>query len=88
MVGVCFRSQEAKDNEIDKLFECFRLPADGNRRLLIMGDFNYPDINWNSLRSDHVRRKFLQDVHQPTRLNNILDPGPKITPKGYWQSAV
>ena len=82
MVGVCYRSQEVEDNEIDKLFECFRLAADGNRRLLIMGDFNYQDINWNSLRSDHVGRRFLQlvmdcyleqDVHQPTRLNNILD---------------
>ena len=75
---------EARRQKIMKLmlFECFRLAADGNRRLLIMGDFNYPDINWNSLRSDHVGRRFLQlvmdcyleqDVHQPTRLNNILD---------------
>jgi len=59
VVGVCYWSQEADDDEIYQLFECFRLAADGNRRLLIMGDFNYPDINWNSLRSDNVVRKFL-----------------------------
>lgn len=47
-----------------------------------MGDFNYPDINWNLLRSDKAGHKFLklvmdcyleQHVHQPTRLNNTLD---------------
>jgi len=47
-----------------------------------MGDFNYPDINWKLLRSDNAGQKFLklvmdcyleQHVHQPTRVNNILD---------------
>ena len=73
---------EADDNEVDQLFECFKLASDDNHRLLIMGDFNYPDINWNLLRSDNAGQKFLkfvmdcyleQHVHQPTRVNNILD---------------
>jgi len=59
VVGVCYRSQEADDNEVDQLFECFKLASIDNHRLLIMGDFNYPDINWNLLRSDNARQKFL-----------------------------
>jgi len=42
------------ENEVDQLFECFLLAANENRRLLRMGDFNYPDINWNLLRSDNA----------------------------------
>jgi len=40
VVGVCYRSQEADDDEVDQLFECFQLAADENHRLSIMGDFN------------------------------------------------
>jgi len=27
-MGVCYRSQEADDDEVDQLFECFQLAAD------------------------------------------------------------
>jgi len=33
VVGVCYRSQEADDNEVDQLFECFKLASDENHRL-------------------------------------------------------
>jgi len=44
VVGVCYRSQEAGDNEVDQLFECFKLASDDNHRLLIIEDFNYLEI--------------------------------------------
>ena len=53
-----------------------------NHPILIMGDFNYPDINWLSLTADNKGNKFIklildcyleQQVHLPTRSNNILD---------------
>ena len=49
---------------------------------LIMGDFNHPDIRWNSLDSSNESAKFLllvqncflpQHVLEPTRGDNVLD---------------
>jgi hypothetical protein len=49
---------------------------------LIMGDFNYPGVNWDTMSSDSKGSEFLdlvqdlylvQHVHKPTRENNILD---------------
>ena len=50
--------------------------------LLIIGDFNHPDIRWNSLDSSNESAKFLllvqncfltQHVLEPTRGDNVLD---------------
>jgi hypothetical protein len=50
--------------------------------VMIMGDFNYPGINWESLDCDSSSLAFrdlvldnylYQHVRQPTRMNNILD---------------
>ena len=47
-----------------------------------MGDFNHPDIRWNSLDSSNESAKFLllvqncfltQHVLEPTRGDNVLD---------------
>jgi len=32
-----------------------------------MGDFNYPDINWNMLKADSNGNKFLQDAQLSQR---------------------
>ena len=50
--------------------------------VLIMGDFNFPGINWVTLEADVTGSKFLdltqdyfliQHVLKPTRYDNILD---------------
>ena len=47
-----------------------------------MGDFNYPNIDWNLLERDNIGYEFLslvqdcflvQHVHDPTRSNNVFD---------------
>ena len=82
VVGVCYRSQVSDENELGEMFGSFKLACDTNRSVLVMGDFNYPDINWNTLRADINGNKFLklvmdcyleQHVSVPTRGNNILD---------------
>jgi len=82
VVGVCYRSQEADENELCEMFEGIKLACEANRLVLVMGDFNYPDINWNTLRADSNGYKFLKLVMVirnnmcssiPTRGNNILD---------------
>jgi len=82
LVGVCYRSQEAGESELCEMFECIKIACDNNRSVLVMGDFNYPDINWTMLKADNNGQKFLklvldcyleQHVLNPTRMNNILD---------------
>ena len=82
LAGVCYRSPEADDCEINELFHTIKLACDTNQPVLIMGDFNYPNINWMSLEADNKGQKFVklvldcyleQHVHKPTRNENILD---------------
>ena len=80
IVGVCYRSQEADVSELDQLFESIKLAADAHQPVLIMGDFNYPDINWSMLTADSTGHDFLkltldcyleQHVQQPLSLIHI-----------------
>jgi len=48
--------------ELGEMFGSIKLACDANRSVLIMGDFNYPDINWNTLRADTNGYKFLKLV--------------------------
>ncbi|MGE5821999.1 MAG: hypothetical protein ACM31M_05390, partial [Nitrososphaerota archaeon] len=68
------------ESELNELFRVIENASKGD--VLIMGDFNYPKINWDSLDSDSNSMAFrdlildnylFQHVRQPTRLNNILD---------------
>lgn len=79
-VGVCYKSPAANDEEVKELFSAIKLVA--NKQTLIMGDFNYPNINWDLLQSDSNGHDFLnlvqdcflvQHVLEPTRENNVLD---------------
>ena len=60
VVGVCYRSPDADESEVNELFDCIKLACDFNRSVMIMGDFNYPDINWTTLTPDKNGYKFLK----------------------------
>jgi len=79
-VGVCYRTPSiTNENEkilFDKIKEMAKKPC------VIMGDFNFPDINWSHLESSSKGEEFLvlildsfllQNVTKPTRGKNILD---------------
>ena len=80
-MGCCYRSQQATDNEVDELYSAIRLAS--AQQVLIMGDFNFPHINWSNLESnDKSNKQFIdliqdcyltQHVLDPTRGSNILD---------------
>jgi hypothetical protein len=79
-VGVCYKSPNADCNEVEELFKVIEKAAED--KVLIMGDFNFPGINWDTLESgtnaiefrDLVMDNYLiQHVHEPTRESNILD---------------
>ena len=79
-VGCVYRSPSASQNEVSELFKAINLTS--KHQVLIMGDFNYPGVKWNTLESDKDGELFLdlvqdcflfQHVREPTRDKNILD---------------
>ena len=80
IVGVVYKSTSAQLDEIDGMLSM--LKSLSKEQVLVMGDFNYPNINWSSYECDTVGGRFLevildnfwtQHVHLPTREGNILD---------------
>ena len=81
IVGVCYRSQTATEKEIYDMFRAISIAS--KHQALIMGDFNYAGINWETLEAASMNQDFLdftqdctgliQHVSVPSRNNNILD---------------
>jgi len=54
LVGVIYRSPNADTAQNDYLNAMMKeMVEKRNSHLMIMGDFNYPDINWDTQTSDH-----------------------------------
>ena len=79
-VGVCYKSPAAEEQEIDELLLVMGKASKGE--VLIMGDFNFPGVNWHTYESDGHGERFrdfvldnflIQHVKEPTREYNILD---------------
>ena len=81
IVGVCYKSPSAGLEEITKMSE--QISKASSYQSVIMGDFNYPGINWETGETltaaegqffEHINDCFLiQHVTEPTRGNNVLD---------------
>ena len=80
MIGVCYRAPAISNIEEMNLFNTMREMA--KKPSIIMGDFNFPDVNWSSMEAgptgeafmDLVQDSFLfQNVDRPTRSDNMLD---------------
>jgi endonuclease/exonuclease/phosphatase family metal-dependent hydrolase len=80
VVGVCYKSQAADGDELRELY--MAISNASRKQVLIMGDFNFPNINWVMHESDTAGSEFrdlimdnylVQHVKFPTRENNILD---------------
>ena len=79
--GVCYRSPTASEEEILAIFEQVRKYSQQHQTVII-GDFNYSDINWNLRDSGNQGKDFLElindsflwhHVKEPTTGKNILD---------------
>ena len=76
-MGVVYRCQSISKDEDTRLHKVITHANRGE--CLIMGDFNHPDIRWNSLGISNESAKFLllvlitQHVLEPTRGDNVLD---------------
>ena len=84
---VCYKPPNCDHDEWRSLFESFLQVAEKYEKIIITGDFNFPELEWNSNTSssqnvsvnsvqfrDLVSDFFLEQVNLfPTRKNNILD---------------
>ncbi|XP_048786380.1 uncharacterized protein LOC125686444 [Lagopus muta] len=62
VVGVCYRPPD-QEEEVDEAFHKQLEAASRSQALVLMGDFNYPDICWKSNVARHAwSRRFLQCV--------------------------
>ncbi|CAM2095472.1 unnamed protein product [Caretta caretta] len=82
VVGACYRPPDQGD-EVDEAFFRQLTEATRSHALILMGDFNFPDICWESNTAVHRQsRKFLESVgdnflaqvlEEPTRGDAFLD---------------
>ena len=78
-VGVCYRSQSDSEKELEELFRSTEITS--NWQALLMGDFNYRKINWDTWECDSTGSKFrdllldnlYQHVEESTRESNRID---------------
>ena len=80
-IGVCYRPPASDSSVNTILFKNIKQACQGGEAI-IMGDFNYPNINWNLVTGQGKSEEFLdvindlfltQYVSQPTRGQSILD---------------
>ena len=80
LIGNCYCSPAASNEERDNLHKVVKTAA--RHQCIIMGDFNHPSIDWNTLEADNTDTLFLdlvqdcylhQHVDTPTRGENTLD---------------
>ena len=55
-IGVYYKSQAASDEELNELYKVIESASQGN--VSIVGDFNYPKINWDTLVCDSYSMAF------------------------------
>ena len=46
---------QASSYELNELFSCVKLASEFNCPMVVMGDFNYPGINWSTLKGNDAR---------------------------------
>jgi hypothetical protein len=55
-VGVCYKSPTAEISELEALYAAIRKAS--TRQVMIMGDFNFPGINWETNHCDAASEQF------------------------------
>ena len=75
LVGIVYKSQKEKENDIlhDLFMSVSKLK--NYTHLLIMGDFNYPDIDWENWSSNDITsQKFIETVQDAYLFQHITKP--------------
>ena len=63
IVGVCYKCPLVSEQELKEMFKAIKHAAES--RCLILGDFNYPNIDWDSWECNKDSEEFvdlIQDI--------------------------
>ena len=79
IIGVVYRSPNSSEQQNRSLESNIRSAADGVfHYFLLMGDFNFPEINWNSFRvnaaDNHPAESFLNCIQDLFLHQHVLEP--------------
>lgn len=72
IVGVCYRSPTAGREEFENLSRIIRKHTD--EAAVIMGDFNYGGINWQTLEATAEEEEFVELVQDCFLSQHIMEP--------------
>ena len=75
-IGVVYRSPNADVSEVNELFSVIKYVS--SKQVMIMGDFNYPGIDWECLDSDSEGESFLSVVQDCFLFQHVLTPTREI----------
>ena len=70
--GVCYESPNADKIDINELFAAIK-PAT-HKPVVIMEDFNYPSVNWETLETDTLGEEFLDLVNDCYLIQHVNTP--------------
>ena len=81
-IGIIYRSPNASENDNMNLNKLITMMAkksiNSGEKLVILGDFNHPDINWNNETCNkpdhHISVKFLDNIHSNYLSQFVLEP--------------
>ena len=83
LVGVVYRSPYNTDEQNDSLNNVLTCLTDEKKDIMIMGDFNFREISWETMQAGSGKSEafldvildnlWYQHVTKPTRLNSLLD---------------
>jgi hypothetical protein len=71
-VGVCYKSPNADCNEVEELFKVIEKAAED--KVLLMGDFNFPGINWGTSENGANAIKFRDLVMDNYLIHHVREP--------------
>jgi len=73
-VAVCYRPPD-QEEEVDEAFYRQLKVASQSQALVLMGDFNHPDISWEDHTARHMQsRRFLQSIDDNFLMQTVEEP--------------
>ncbi|XP_072025359.1 uncharacterized protein [Amphiura filiformis] len=83
LLGIMYRSQYNTNEQNDSLNQVLKSLKDEKKDIMVIGDFNYREINWEIMQAGSGRAEAFMDVildnlwtqhvTKPTRLNSLID---------------
>jgi hypothetical protein len=70
-VGICYRRPDGSREEVERIIECHEFYAELGT--VIMGDYNFPDIDWEVMSSGGKGARFLEAVTEAFLTQHVRD---------------